>query len=303
MKKYLMPVSVLAALLFSASAFAQDVRIAGSSTVYPISLIMAEEFNIETGLDVQVASTGTGGGFKAFCAGETDINDASRPMKDSEKEECAKIGRDNIIEIKVAWDALTVAVNPENDWVTCLTYDQLAKIWQDDDQANHLWVDYTDNGPTEEISLFGPSTGSGTLDYFVEEVLGSVYGEDANHTADYFPSEEDEVLAQNVAQDKDAMVYLGYAYYAEDPDRLKAVAIQNEAGDCVLPSAEGIEDGTYPLSRPIFIYTDASILADKPEVKAFIQFYLDSANRTLIADTGYSALDDSEYDSSLEAIQ
>jgi phosphate transport system substrate-binding protein len=283
-------------------AYAQDVNIAGSSTVYPISLAMAEEFNIETGIDVQVASTGTGGGFKAFCVGETDINDASRPMKDSEKEECAKIGRDNIIEIEVAFDALTVAVNPKNDWATCMSYEDLAKIWQDDGQANHVWVDYIEGAPLEKINLYGPSTGSGTLDYFVEEVLGTVYGEAANHTADYLPSEEDDVLAENVGQDLYGMVYLGYAYYASDPSRLKALEIKNDAGDCVLPSNAHIEDGTYPLSRPIFIYTDASVLAAKPAVRDFIAYYLDPANRSVIADTGYEPLKDAEYEASLAAL-
>ena len=283
-------------------AYAQDVSIAGSSTVYPISLGMAEEFNIETGIDVQVASTGTGGGFKAFCAGETDINDASRPIKDSEREDCAANGRENIIEIPVAWDALTVAVHPDNDWAECLSYEQLGSVWQDH-EGSIAWADIIDGAPSADINLFGPSTGSGTLDYFVEEVLEGVYGEEANHTADYFPSEEDDVIAQNVAQDKNAMVYLGYAYYASDPDRLKAVAIQNEEGACVLPSGENIENGTYALSRPIFIYTDASVLAEKPAVKEFIEFYLDAANRIVISDTGYSVLDDSEYETSLEAIE
>ncbi len=288
--------------ILGAVAFAQDVNIAGSSTVYPISLSMAEEFNIETGLDISVASTGTGGGFKKFCAGETDINDASRPMKDKERKACAEIGRDNIIEIKVAWDALTVAVNPANDWAECLSYEQLAAIWQDHGSAV-TWVDVLDNAPLAEIKLFGPSTGSGTLDYFVEEVLETVYGDDANHTSRYFPSEEDDVLAENVAQDKNAMVYLGYAYYASDPDRIKALAIQNEAGNCVLPANEHIEDGTYPLSRPIFIYTDASILKEKPAVRQFIEYYLDPANLSVIADTGYSVLEPSEYAKSLEAIK
>ena len=298
MKKFLVLVS-----FFAAYSLAQDVNIAGSSTVYPISLGMAEEFNIETGTDVQVSSTGTGGGFSAFCAGETDINGASRPMKDGEREACAEIGRDNIIEIPVAFDALTVAVNPNNDWTECLTYEQLGMVWQDNNNAATTWVDISENGPSEEISLFGPSTGSGTLDYFVEEVLEGVYGEEANHTANYLPSEEDDVLAENVAQNENGMVYLGYAYYASDPERLKALAIENEEGECVLPSNEAIEDGTYALSRPIFIYTDASVLEEKPAVREFIQFYLDAANRTVISDTGYSVLDDANYEGSLEAVE
>lgn len=289
--------------LFVTYGFAQDVNIAGSSTVYPISLGMAEEFNIETGTDVQVASTGTGGGFTAFCAGETDISNASRPIKDSELEACAENGRDNIIEIPVAWDALTVAVNPENDWAECMDYEQLATIWQDDGESSHTWVDYIVDAPLETINLFGPSTGSGTFDYFIEEVLETVYGEEANHTAAYFPSEEDDVLAENVGQDPYSMVYLGYAYYISDPERLKALAIENEEGNCVLPSNENIENGTYALSRPIFIYTDASVLEEKPVVKDFLEFYLDAVNREVIAATGYSVLDDEEYDASLEAIQ
>lgn len=297
MKKLLTLISFLAVC-----AYAQDINIAGSSTVYPISLGMAEEFNIETGTDVQVASTGTGGGFTAFCAGETDISNASRPIKEGELEACAENGRDNIIEIRVAWDALTVAVNPENDWAECLTYDQLADIWQDDGESTHSWDEYIDGAPAETINLFGPSTGSGTFDYFIEEVLEGVYGEEANHTAAYFPSEEDDVLAENVGQDVNSMVYLGYAYYISDPDRLKALAIQNDAGECVLPSNENIENSSYPLSRPIFIYTDASVLEEKPVVRDFLEFYLDGANREVIAATGYSVLEDAEYEASLEEL-
>ncbi|MEM6427651.1 MAG: PstS family phosphate ABC transporter substrate-binding protein [Deinococcota bacterium] len=286
---------VLGATLLS-NAAAQDVTIAGSSTVFPVSLGMAEEFAIDTGLDVAVSSTGTGGGFTLFCNGESDINNASRPMRESEMEECAANGI-TAIEVPVAFDALTVAVNPDNDWATCMTVEQLQMLWEPD-SAVSTWADIDSNWPAEEINLFGPATTSGTFDYFTEEIIG----EGGASRTDYFPSEEDDILAENVSNDINGLVYLGFAYYINDTDRLSSIGIDNGDG-CVTPSVEHIEDGTYvPLSRPLFIYVSDVALAENDAVGQFVEFYLDEGNRDIIADTGYALLDDANYASSLEAI-
>ena len=277
-------------LLFFGLSFAQDINVAGSSTVYPITLSMAEEFNIETNTNISVQSTGTGGGFELFCNGESDINDASRPIKQEEIDACAANGI-TPIEIPVAYDALTVAVNPENDWVDCMTIDELNTLWTPDSTVT-TWSDLNADWPAEPINLFGPATTSGTFDYFTETVVG----ESGSSRTDYFPSEEDEVLAENVTNDPYAMVYLGYAYYAEDTDRLKALEIDGGNG-CVAPSVENIENGTYtPLSRPLFIYVSDQAMANNSNVRDFVEFYLNADNRELIADTGYAVLNDSVYE-------
>ena len=279
-----------ALVLFLGTALAQDVNVAGSSTVYPITLGMAEEYNIESGVDISVQSTGTGGGFELFCNGETDINDASRPIKQSELDACAANGI-TPIELSVAYDALTVAVNPENDWVDCMTTEELNLLWQPDSAVQN-WSDVRSDWPNEKINLFGPATTSGTFDYFTETIIG----ESGSSRTDYFPSEEDEVLAENVTNDEYAMVYLGYAYYAEDTERLKAVAIDGGEG-CVEPSVENIENSTYtPLSRPLFIYVSEQAMTDNQNVRDFVEFYLNADNREIIADTGYALLDDSVYE-------
>ncbi len=284
-------------LLLTPAAFAQDaINIAGSSTVYPVTLGMAEEFNIETGTDVTVQSTGTGGGFELFCDGETAINDASRPIEQDEIEACQANGI-NPIEIPVAFDALTIAVNPENDWVDCMTTEELQTLWAPDSSVEQ-WSDIRAEWPDEPINLFGPATTSGTFDYFTETIVGEA---DASRT-DYFPSEEDEVLAENVTNDPYALVYLGYAYYAEDTERLKAVAVDSGEG-CVEPSVENIENNTYtPLSRPLFIYVSDQALQNNPAVRDFVTFYLSPDNREVIADTGYALLNDSTYEEGLSKI-
>ena len=285
-------------LLLVPAAFAQDdaINVAGSSTVYPITLGMAEEFNIETGTNVTVQSTGTGGGFELFCGGETDINDASRPIEQDEIDACEANGI-TPIEIPVAFDALTIAVNPENDWVDCMTTEELQTLWAPDSSVER-WSDIRAEWPNEPINLFGPATTSGTFDYFTETIVGEA---DASRT-DYFPSEEDEVLAENVTNDPYALVYLGYAYYAEDTDRLKAVAVDSGEG-CVEPSVENIENNTYtPLSRPLFIYVSDQALQNKPAVRDFVTFYLSEDTREVIADTGYALLDDSAYEEGLSSI-
>jgi phosphate transport system substrate-binding protein len=278
-------------------AFAQDVNVAGSSTVYPITLPMGEEWAIDTGLDISVASTGTGGGFTLFCRGETDISNASRPIAEDEAAICEENGIEPV-ELLVAFDALTVAVNNDADWVDCMTTEELQALWEPDSGVE-TWADVRSEWPAEEINLFGPATTSGTFDYFTEEIVGE---EGASRT-DYFPSEEDDILAENVSNDVNGLVYLGYAYYAADPDRLKSIGVDSGDG-CVLPSVENIENGSYtPLSRPLYIYVSSVSLAEKEAVQSFVEFYLAEENRDIIADTGYAVLEDSVYEADLELVQ
>ncbi len=264
------------------------VTIDGSSTVFPISEAMAEEFQIANrGVRVTVGISGTGGGFKKFCSGETDISDASRPIKQSEVELCRENGIDPM-EIPVAWDGLTVVRNPANDWATCMTVDELKRVWQPGSSITR-WSQVRSGWPEEEIKLYGPDTDSGTFDYFTKAIVGE---EDASRD-DYTASADDNVLVVGVAGDRGSLGYFGYAYYEESSDVLGAVAVDNGNG-CVLPDRETIENGTYaPLSRPMFIYTKAQALA-KPQVRAFLQFYLDNAP-TLVAEVGYVPLADQSY--------
>jgi phosphate transport system substrate-binding protein len=264
------------------------VTIDGSSTVFPISEAMAEEFQIANrGVRVTVGISGTGGGFKKFCSGEIDISDASRPIKQSEVELCRENGIDPM-EIPVAWDGLTVVRNPANDWATCMTVDELKRVWQPGSSITR-WSQVRSGWPEEEIKLYGPDTDSGTFDYFTKAIVGE---EDASRD-DYTASADDNVLVVGVAGDRGSLGYFGYAYYEESSDVLGAVAVDNGEG-CVLPDRETIETGTYaPLSRPMFIYTKAQALA-KPQVRAFLQFYLDNAP-TLVSEVGYVPLADQRY--------
>ena len=264
------------------------VTIDGSSTVFPISEAMAEEFQIANrGVRVTVGISGTGGGFKKFCSGEIDISDASRPIKQSEVELCRENGIDPM-EIPVAWDGLTVVRNPANDWATCMTVDELKRVWQPGSSITR-WSQVRSGWPEEEIKLYGPDTDSGTFDYFTKAIVGE---EDASRD-DYTASADDNVLVVGVAGDRGSLGYFGYAYYEESSDVLGAVAVDNGNG-CVLPDRETIENGTYaPLSRPMFIYTKAQALA-KPQVRAFLQFYLDNAP-TLVSEVGYVPLADQRY--------
>lgn len=275
--------------------FAQDIRVDGSSTVYPITLAMAEEFNIDNPeYNISVAFSGTGGGFKKFCAGETDISNASRPIKDSELEECAAAGVD-IIEIPVAYDALTVVVNPANDWAQCMTVDELNLLWGPDSTITN-WSEIRADWPAEEIELYAPGVDSGTFDYFTE----AINGESGATRTDFFPSEDDTVLVQGVEGNANAMGYFGYAYYVEEGEALKALEIDGGEG-CVMPSNENIENGTYtPLSRPLFIYVSKQAADENEGVAAFVEYFLSADNREIISDTGYAALPDEQYQSSMD---
>ena len=273
------------------------VEVDGSSTVYPITEAVAEEFLKEAGPNVRVTVgiSGTGGGFKRFCAGETDISDASRPIKASEAETCARNGI-AYLELPVAYDGLSVVVNPRNAFCDCVTVAELKRIWEPGSTVQR-WSDVRPDWPNQRIRLYGPGTDSGTFDYFTEAVVGK---EDASRP-DFTASEDDNVLVQGVEGDVNALGYFGYAYYVENQGRLKVLGIDNGSG-CVKPSAETVESGTYaPLSRPIFIYVSRRSL-ERPEVAAFVRYYMQHA-ATLVPEVGYITLGDARYQENLRAIE
>jgi phosphate transport system substrate-binding protein len=274
------------------SSLSGAVRIDGSSTVFLVTEAVAEEFQNENrGVRVTVGISGTGGGFKKFCAGETDISDASRPIKDSELETCRSAGIEPKA-ISVAYDGLAVMVNPANDFADCMTVDELKRIWEPNSTVT-TWQDVRPEWPAEEIKLYGPGTDSGTFDYFTEAIVGE---EDASRP-DFTASEDDNVLVQGIAGDQYGLGYFGYAYYAENTDKLKLVAVDGGAG-CVAPSPETVKSGEYtPLSRPLFIYFNNTAI-ERPEVAAFAKYYLEQAG-TLVPQVGYVALDSASYTASL----
>jgi len=278
----------------AAVALAQEIRIDGSSTVYPISLAVAEEFSIENpDSGVSVAFSGTGGGFKKFCVGETQISDASRIIKQQEIDACAANGIE-YIEIPVAFDALTVVVNAGNDWATCMTVDELHRLWEPGSKVR-TWSDIRPEWPDEEIVLFAPGVDSGTFDYFTE----AINGESGATRTDFFPSEDDNILVQGVEGDANGLAYFGFAYFAEQADRLRAVAVDDGDG-CVEPGTATIENGSYtPLARPLFIYVNKEAAENDPDVQALVEFYLSDEAREFIADTGYALLDPEAYRVSL----
>lgn len=290
MKKML----ALLALVPGAAFAQQNISVDGSSTVYPISLAIAEEFQIvNPDARVTVAFSGTGGGFERFCRGETQISNASRVIEEDEIAACEEAGVP-FIELPVAADALTVVVNPENDFVECLTVEQLTQIWGPDSTVT-TWADVNPEWPDEQIELYGAGTDSGTFDYFTE----AINGETGAIRTDYFPSEDDNVLVQGVQGNEYALGFFGFAYYNENPDSLKAVEIDGGDG-CVAPDAETVENNSYtPLSRPLFIYVSQSAVDSNPVVQGFVDFYLAEDNRELIEDTGYVTYSDEIY----EAIQ
>jgi phosphate transport system substrate-binding protein len=259
------------------------ITIDGSSTVYPITLAVAEDFQkANTGVKVTVAFAGTGGGFKKFCNGETDMNDASRPIKADDAGEgvACKAKKIDYLELGIATDALSVVVNKDNDWAKCLTKDQLKKIWDQGSTASK-WSDIDPKFPAQPIKLFGPGADSGTFDYFTEAINGKA----KQSRSDYTQSEDDNALVTGVAGDKYALGYFGFAYLEENLDKIKAVEVDGGAG-CVGPSAESVNGGTYkPLARPLFIYPSKSALK-RPEFAAFVQFYLDNVNK-YVDETGY----------------
>jgi phosphate transport system substrate-binding protein len=249
----------------------------GSSTVQPLTAAAAELFQAEQpGVRVTVGTSGTGGGFQKFCAGETDISNASRPIKDEEKQRCDANGVGHS-ELQVANDALTVVVNKDNNWIDCLTVDQLKKVWEPNSTVKS-WSDLDPSYPNEPMPLYGPGADSGTFDYFTAEIVG----EEGSSRTDYNPTEDDNVTVQGVTGAKGALGYFGYTYYEENQDKLKALKIDGGNG-CVAPSVQTAQDGTYtPLSRPLFIYpSDAGL--GKPQVLAFVEFYLENIDKVVEA--------------------
>jgi len=268
----------------------------GSSTVYPVGEAVAEEFQIRNrGVRVTVGVSGSGGGFKRFCAGETDLSNASRRISSEEREACEAAGVE-FIELQVALDGLSVLVNPENDFVECLTVEELRRIWEPNSSVRS-WRDVRSEFPDEEIALYGPGTDSGTFDYFTETIMG----EAGASRSDYQASEDDNVLVQGVAGDRYSLGYFGYAYYDENREILEVLGVDDGDG-CVTPDEETIETGEYaPLSRPLFVYVKESAL-QRPEVEAYVRFMLDNA-RELVPPTGYVPLSAEGYGEQLETVE
>lgn len=271
------------------------IEVDGSSTVFPISEAVAEEFGKEnSGVRVKVGQSGTGGGFEKFCNGETDISDASRTIDDDEKKACAD-NNISFVELKVAIDGLTVVVNKENGFANCLKVDELKKIWEPNSTVK-TWTDVRPEWPAENIKLYGPGADSGTFDYFTKEIVG----EEGSSRSDYTASEDDNVLVQGVGGDAHALGYFGYAYYTQNTEKLRAVEVDPGSG-CVAPTDETIKGGTYkPLSRPLYIYVSDKSL-QREEVQAFAQYYLDSVD-TLLTDVGYIPLPPADLEASKKTL-
>ncbi|MGZ8981467.1 MAG: PstS family phosphate ABC transporter substrate-binding protein [Burkholderiaceae bacterium] len=307
--KILSPVrrAVIASSLFAAfgmlgagAAQAQStVKIDGSSTVFPITEAVAEEFQkAKKGVNkVTVGISGTGGGFKKFCRGETDVQNASRPITKAEIEECKKNGV-VFLEMPVAFDALTVVVNPKNTWLAQMSIDELKKIWEPAAQGKIMrWNQVNPAWPDRAIKLFGAGTDSGTFDYFTEAVTGKSKASRGDFTA----SEDDNVLVQGVSRDVDALGFFGFAYYAENRDKLRGMPVSWKGGKAVTPSFEAVLDGTYqPLSRPIFIYVNTNSVK-RPEVREFAEFYNKSAEK-LVKEVKYVPLPAAAYTYNLDTL-
>lgn len=276
------------------------VKIDGSSTVYPITEAVAEEFqkSKKNAIKVTVGISGTGGGFKKFCRGETDISDASRPILKKEMEACAAAGI-KYFELPVAFDALTVVINPKNTFLKQITVAELKKMWEPAAQGTVMrWKQVNPEWPDQPMKLFGPGADSGTFDYFTEATVGK----SKSSRGDFTASEDDNVLVQGVSQDVGALGYFGFAYYAENTARLKAVPVVNPKGKAVAPSMENVLSGAYePLSRPIFIYVSAKAY-EKPEVREFVEFYM-KHGAMLSKEVKYVPLPDRAYTTSLEHLK
>ncbi|MDQ2655038.1 MAG: PstS family phosphate ABC transporter substrate-binding protein [Chloroflexota bacterium] len=278
------------------SALTGSITSDGSSTVGPLTQAVAEEF-IGSAPDVQISVdiSGTGGGFERFCNGEIDVQNASRGIKEEEAANCATNGVD-WYEFEVAYDGVTVVTNKENTWATCLTVDQLKQLWQKENPAT-TWADLNPEWPADTVNLYGPGTDSGTFDFFVETILG-----EDDIREDFNPSEDDNVLVSGVAGDVNALGYFGLAYYEANKDTLNAGAVDNNTGECVAPSPESVQDGTYaPLSRPLYLYVSATAL-DRPEVQEFTRFYLQNA-AVLAPEVGYVASPEEVYTADMEAFE
>lgn len=262
------------------------IKIGGSSTVYPISEAVAEEFcKTSKEIRVTVGRSGTGGGIKRFIAGEIDICNASRPLKESEEEACKK-AKIEYLELSIALDGLTVVTSQKNNWCDSLTVEQLAQIWRPNNPSSR-WNEINADWPDEKIKLYGPGTNSGTFDYFTQAIVG----EAGASRPDYAASEDDNVLVTGVSEDKYSLGYFGYAYYVENKERLKLISVKPTDSEAVKPSAQTVRTNKYqPLSRPLYIYVLKSCY-EKPEGKAFVDFYLDKAAE-MSSEVGYVPISD-----------
>jgi phosphate transport system substrate-binding protein len=282
-------------------ALSGSVVIDGSSTVAPLSEAVAEEFNKEQpDVEVSVGTSGTGGGFKKFCAGEIDVSDASRAIKDEEKAECAAEGVE-YLELRVGLDGLAVVTSKDNTFLECLSYEQLAGIFKEGGAST--WDQVDPEFPKEKISIFAPGTDSGTYDFFVEEVLGDPKKpESLKPRSDYQASEDDNTLVQGIEGEKGSWGYFGFAYFQENEAALKDIKISEETeGDCVAPSDETVLSGDYALSRPLFIYVKKASL-ERPEVHEFVRFYLE-LTPDVIGDVGYTSAPDEDYTKGLAELE
>ena len=274
-----------------------SVSVDGSSTVFPLTEAVAEEFmEANQGARVNVGVSGTGGGFSKFLRGETAINDASRPISPEEIEKAESNGVE-YIELPVAYDGLAVMVHPTNDWADCLTANELQELWKPNSPIDR-WSQLRDEFPDRPIDLYGPGTASGTYDYFTEAIVG----ESGASRSDYTASEDDNVLAQGIKNTESALGYFGLAYYENNVDELRAIGIdpdeQDGGASCVTPSAETVQNGSYrPLSRPLFIYVNVD--KTTPSVEKFVEFYLNNADE-LASDVGYVAMPEDAYELALE---
>lgn len=288
-------VAVVAGALATGGVLAQAlVKIDGSSTVYPVTEAVAEEFqkSKKNSVRVTVGISGTGGGFKKFCRGEIDISNASRPILKKEVDECKAAGID-YIELPIAYDAITVVVHPKNDWIKSMTVAELKTIWEPAAQGKVMtWKQVNPAWPDRPLKLFGAGADSGTFDYFTEAITGK----SKSSRGDFTASEDDNVLVQGVSRDVGSLGFFGFAYYEENRNKLRGVPIIASAGKpAVLPSNEAVIDGSYqPLARPIFIYVNAKS-ADKPEVKEFIEFYM-KHGPALVKEVKYVPLPPKAYD-------
>jgi phosphate transport system substrate-binding protein len=289
-------VAATAAAETTGAKLSGEIRIDGSSTVFPITEAVAEEFlAIHPEVKVPVGVSGTGGGFKKFIGKETDINAASRPIKEAEAADAKAAGVSYTV-IEVAYDGLTVVVNKSNTWVKTMTVEELKKLWAPDSTVK-TWKEIRSDWPDEAIKLYAPGTDSGTFDYFTEAVNGKA----GSIRPDFVASEDDNVLVQGVSGDKNAIAFFGFAYFEANMDKLNLVGIDGGKGP-VLPSFDTIKDGTYsPLSRPLFLYVNNDSLA-RPEVKTFLKFYLESAP-ALVKEVGYVALPADKYAAGIASLK
>ena len=277
-----------------------SIAVAGSSTVFPLATQMKQAFQEEhPDVTISIQSTGSGGGFQNhFCVGDTDFNNASRPIKDPEEELCAENGVE-WVELKVATDALTVVVNNDADWVDCVTVEELRQLWSADGAT--AWSDVNAEWPDEPITRFGPTEASGTFDYFNEVIIG----EEHEHTSDLQATEQDRTIIQGVQNDPYAIGYFGFAFYVNNEDAVKALSVDDGDG-CVAPTLENAKSGAYtPLSRPLFTYPAVSSLEEKPQVREFAEFLVrNTTNEALVADeVGYVPNTEEEMQAQLDALE